>query len=174
MSDPNYKSFHKHSCVRHEDILEDTPYAFSYNPEPMKLKENGEYLFKREYNRMNKLLYLLKGSLVEVYPETSPSGKIHFHGTITILNFPTFCLIDLYTLQACGTYEIDLMTDKEKWTTYCIKQSKYWKPYCKKRKLKYCISNAFIASLSRPREVASVTGKEEDSVTEEEQLVADV
>lgn len=137
-----YKVKHAHSCINTELLKVNTPYAFSFNPKDISPQRYGEDLFKattlKTYKYFHNALTYFK---VTMYPETSPVGRIHYHGTIEISNIAMFMLKDMPELQALGTYEIDTISGIVEWTKYCTKQMHIWKPFAISLKLPYIIES---------------------------------
>lgn len=131
----------KYSCVKPEDVDTEKWYSFSYNPlmQPLferfyKLKLNTLEQWSQEQVR---LLTTLKYCRVSVVLEISQKGRFHYHGYIQIKNNPEFYLTDLARLRDTGTYEIDIINDKEKWLEYVLKQQKTMSVYCRKNGMCY-------------------------------------
>lgn len=83
------------------------------------------------------MLALQKGlrnvKLLKLYPELSPTGRLHYHGYIMLKDVFMFYYADQYALQQIGSYEIDTIgdtvEDMEKYDKYCKKQEAIMRPY---------------------------------------------
>ncbi len=119
-----------YKCISLEKCKGGVEYAFSLNP-------GKEYVHKLCY--LSKYIHLFDKHVgrfapwlvIEAYPEFSPSGKLHFHGTIKmkIGKELDFYALALPALQMIGIYEIDTIGDRKVWNKYCKKQQPHWKQY---------------------------------------------
>ncbi len=112
----------KHSLPKLELVLSDATYAFNFNPKNQFIKTR----LKKQYDLLRKILpdddacyYSLK-----LFPELSPTGRLHFHGLIKFKNPFYFYYRVLPKLISHGTVVIKEIEDFECWTTYIQKQSK--------------------------------------------------
>lgn len=72
------------------------------------------------------------------YTELSPTGRIHYHGWITIINPLRFYLGDVHRLTTFGTLSVKIiptLEDFDEWEIYCIKQAHIMTLYDKKGKI---------------------------------------
>lgn len=139
--------FHaKHKAPKLETLEKGGFYAITLSPEDIRDKEtykvpnNIQVLedFRTKYRDIENILKTkLGGSYVELYPEFSPTGRLHFHGVINITDLFTFSYHDLFIFQKLGMYEIDTMDDIPKWTLYMGKQAHIFKPICDKLNIDY-------------------------------------
>lgn len=128
-------------------------YAISYSPQPLHC-ENDKMLLgtiKQMYNIIRKLNYCK----LEVVIESSPTGRLHYHGWIQITQIAPFILFDIPIMVKEGTYEIDTCNDK--WKEYVYKQKDIWEPYIKKQQFPLCytyklVSQHIEVSTERPLE----------------------
>lgn len=115
-----------HKMIDVESIVYGQIYAFTLNPDdnrqfwddPDRIERfvqfHEKYTIKHIYGDMRVML------------EISKKGRLHFHGTISWPNRETllhFFLDSIHTLTKCNTYEVDTITDIQKWNTYITKQN---------------------------------------------------
>lgn len=130
----------RYKCIDPKFMLVDILYSFSWNLEeqPVSIKNGKSYLHLRDYyNMVIRRLRRLKYCSIKLYPEISGNGKFHFHGTIKIIDIALFLLLDLPFLKDKASYEIDQITDSDKWKTYMWKCDTFMKPLCDENKLPY-------------------------------------
>lgn len=100
----------KHSGPKIELIDDDETMAISINPiEVWHPNFHPLSFIKKEYE---KLKQAANGVELELYPESSPTGRIHFHGFITVRSKWGY-LATLAALPSIGTYCIKQFFDKE-------------------------------------------------------------
>lgn len=127
------KSFNEsQTLISIEDVIINVPYTFTVSP-------SDDYQYFNEDDREDKFyklwkMYFRKWIDINVYlhPELSPRGRLHFHGTIlfkTEKAIKKFYLFYVSDILRKSQIEIDTITDPDKWSLYCAKQSKYftWK-----------------------------------------------
>lgn len=112
-----------------EDVIINTKYSFTVSP-------CDDYQYFNEDDREDKFrkmfkMYFKKWKSINVYlyPELSPRGRLHFHGTLlfkTEKSIKTFYLFYISDILRKAQIEIDTIGDEEKWRLYCVKQSKYF------------------------------------------------
>jgi len=106
-----------------------TVYTITLNP-----SDDFQYWTNESYQARIKALsayvelYLLKQipAVVDIYMESSRTGRLHFHGTIKFLksdHILEFYLMTLHKLVGKFQIEIDTIKDIKIWTTYCRKSS---------------------------------------------------
>lgn len=66
--------------------------------------------YEQKYIETTQLFKRLHHCELELYPELSPTGRLHFHGYIIIKNIFNFFYHDLYLLNKIS-YEIDTLND---------------------------------------------------------------
>lgn len=115
----------------YEDIKEKTTYALTWNPV---WEEDRRQLSVSKIDQFKCYLIAhfskLKYSLIKVNIEFSPTGRLHIHGTITIVDKLMFYQEDLPLFteyNTCMKTLDDNKTDKEKkykdWNEYISKQN---------------------------------------------------
>lgn len=129
----------KYNCLNPEDIDPLKYYTFSYNPEEQPLFERF-YKMKLNNladwsNKMKQIFDSLRYAKIEVNLEVSRRGRFHMHGVIKISMPLEFVIHDLKMLAHYGTYEIDSITDNEKWVKYCCKQQRLIEKYAHKNNM---------------------------------------
>lgn len=114
--------------IKAELIKTDTEYAFTINPE--KQFETYGFNYYQEFMKyMIGKLGKLNNCKMKLFPEVSPIGRLHLHGTIIILNVLSFYLTDIHLLQEIGAFEIDTISDVKIWETYITKQQLLFKEH---------------------------------------------
>lgn len=118
----------KNSILKLEDINTGIEYSLTINPND-KLQGFSPLLMReiKLHDILNKITNLipLKYS-VQLYPEISPKGRLHFHGRIMfskqrhILQFYLSVIPDILNH---ATMEMDTIKEPEVWSKYCSKQS---------------------------------------------------
>lgn len=125
----------QYSFMKYEDCKNDTVYTITLNPKNeyqyFTNEDRKQAFFRYHKNYIQKLTFLTKPIMTnifttELYMEISPTGRLHFHGTIKILNKHMFYIHVLYKLQDMYSYEIDHLTDPVIWTKYCLKQQPFY------------------------------------------------
>lgn len=98
-------------------------------------KGNDLETFKTLEMNINEDLQLfkkLKYSKIEVYPELSPTGRLHYHGYIEIHNVLKFYYHDTHILNQIS-YEIDTISEDPegiyKYEQYVLKQQQHFKEF---------------------------------------------
>lgn len=141
---PQFSPHTKYSCIKPEQICLGDEYSFSFNPEDQPIfdkwynvKINGLKFFSEKNENV---LVTLRFCEVRVQMEVSSKGRLHYHGYIRIENVPKFIIHDLAKLRHYGTYEIDIIKDKDIWRTYVDKQKHFMENYCKLNDMKYEIN----------------------------------
>lgn len=114
-----------HKCLSLELAKEDELYAITINP-----CDTFQYWKASTHDRIKNahsaLIHQYNDWLgvkfVKLYLESSPTGRLHWHGIISINDLLSFYLVTLRSLQHWCTYEIDTINDIAKWKIYCTKQ----------------------------------------------------
>lgn len=141
-----FKKNLKYSAIKFEDIEIDVQYAISINPlNEYSVSQKPIQWIKKNYDLLQQIV---RGCTLELYPESSPTGRLHFHGYITIHDIFEY-LKFLHGLAVYGTYCIKTITppidneeeeyviqeDSEEsespydtWEKYCRKQQNIWIP----------------------------------------------
>lgn len=110
----------KHSCIPPEYIKCNQKYAISLNPfnQYATLKHSIDVLYKH-------LSETLGIEELVLYPEHSPTGRFHYHGTIVISDIFDFYHHTLPKFRLSYTFEIDSVHDPKVWEAYCSKNRHY-------------------------------------------------
>lgn len=140
-----------HKAPKIEDIKLNDDMAFTYNPnaEADPTRPLMQFI-NNQYKKLNELAGI-GGFKAEIYPESSPLGRIHFHGFIQIVDIHKWIHIGVIGLKDTGCFAIkqfferkdkededdDHLTGKEKWTEYCLKQKNIIKPLFANNVLEY-------------------------------------
>lgn len=106
----------------------------------MNIIHSSEFLVKgirKHHDNFQNNLFKDNIGYLELYPELSHTGRLHYHGYIAIKDPPMFYHRDCYTLMNMGIIEIDVIEDDIKWMVYTQKQKNYMKQYCEKAGLEY-------------------------------------
>lgn len=134
----------KYKMINLEEIEIGKTYSFSYNDQEQPLFEKF-YKMKlnnlRDWSNSQKERLTLKYADVDMYLELSPKGRFHWHGKILIRDPVKFIIHDLAKLRHYGTYEIDTITDTDKWDNYITKQQKYMEKYANNNNMIYNITS---------------------------------
>lgn len=68
-----------------------------------------------------------------IYMESSPNGRLHFHGTIMFYcygDIKRFVLSEINKIQKQWHIDMDTIKDEKIWETYCSKQNRFFEgPY---------------------------------------------
>lgn len=127
-----------HKSPAPEVMVVGKEYAFSYNPDMLiDPKDTGtDYCIRARRFIVTNLR--LRYSTIDIIPEISSQGRIHFHGTIKLGSIVSFFLEDIPVLKKHGTYEIDVINNPDTWTVYVMKFyevfESYWSNHCPKEK----------------------------------------
>lgn len=86
---------------------------------------------------------------IELFPELSPTGRLHYHGTIQFKSYSH--ILNHYT--AGNDHDLNIMIkpiiSKKEWTTYMSKQQQFWKALPKKKQLSV-LNLSKIRNLAKP------------------------
>ncbi len=144
-----------------EDYQANTLYAITINPRlqhPDSSKRLKDVVHEASFSYLHKIMLI---SDVKLYPEMSPTGRVHFHGTIKILKkniFNFYSLIHKYigVKDPTFTLVIKQITDDE-WKTYITKQKDLIKPVCKEYNIPYPINNHYVKLLQHNKAAVTVS-----------------
>jgi len=115
-----------------ENILHQVQYSLSINPilQPTKCTRIAILVW---YQRMYNYLYTWRPSLeITLWPEVSPTGRFHFHGTLLLKTnklADRIMFVDfVQSIGSCSHFEIDtISTDTaDAYLQYCKKQFDWW------------------------------------------------
>jgi len=87
------------------------------HPQRMKLLKMTRWMNELQI-RLNKC----KNMEYNLYLEISCGNRWHYHGDIKILNPAEFYIFDVPRLRDIGSFEIDTISNQDKWDEYCMKQ----------------------------------------------------
>lgn len=114
----------RNQIPKFETLDPKTQYAFTYAPSDRQQfwgEPNRFELFKGKISTW--FMSVLKTTTIKVRIELSPSGRLHLHGYITILDKMDFYLYLIPKLSDYGTIAIKPITDPFDWEAYCNKQN---------------------------------------------------
>lgn len=137
LTQPENKFSRPFQCIPLEDAFSMMPYAFTLSPKRGHFSAPYE---KNEKNVANWLLYNLHelqtrlsySIFSDLRVEASPTGRLHLHGYIQMIDPMFFYTHDLIVLQDIGTYAIKLIRNKTLWDDYISKQDAYFMKYFKR------------------------------------------
>ncbi len=126
----------KHECIKPEDLVINTSYAFTLNMRDQLPMNTVQYHYFNKFigtyhtyiNGVYKSLNELKGSVLDTRLEVSQLGRIHLHGTIRVHSKFNFYVRDVRLLTNIGTLSIKELKEPEVWTEYCQKQAHIFLP----------------------------------------------
>lgn len=113
-----------HKCIAPEELEVGVMYSFSFNPEEQFPLHGAVVRFKEFKEKISQLLLKAIPSQIgtyDCYIEVSKKGRLHLHGTIIVHDKFRFFLHSIIILQNNGCYEIDTISDTDKWNEYCWK-----------------------------------------------------
>lgn len=114
----------KNVLLKLEEIDSDVYYAITYNPcDKYQHFKDGVRLTKCIKDIHECLFYSCSVYELKLYPELSPMGRFHVHGTIKIKDPVQFCLIHVPHLTNRGTLVLKPLTNEDEWEKYCNKQA---------------------------------------------------
>ncbi len=112
-----------------EDYVVGQKYTFNINP----IKQ---YKINRLANQVRDLKGFLEGNKnysnifdITVWPEFSPTGRLHFHGHVRIENIFAWAKDIVPGIIARYAVEVDTIESEEIWFKYCTKQTRLWGDY---------------------------------------------
>lgn len=114
------------NILKIEDVKENVDYAMTIAP-------SDDHQYWNEEDRIEKFeryykLYMISRLLPNTFSfnmEISPTGRLHFHGSIRFKNQKSilkFYLNDIRFLTLHNQIELDTITDNKVWSDYCHKQ----------------------------------------------------
>lgn len=130
-----------HRTVKPENMILNTNYAFSLNPQQQPEIVNFYKVKLNTYKDWSNQIYdkfrTMRYCKISTYLEISKLGRFHFHGTIKIHDKIKFVLYDLKRLMDIGTLEIDTIEDEMKWHLYCTKLKYEMEQFCCENDMDY-------------------------------------
>lgn len=120
--------YQRHKGVKIEELVTGQTYAISINPkfQPTALNKHRIYFWYRAF--YDSLVKHKNSVELKLYLESSPTARLHFHGTIRIKEIIGY-LGFLSALAEDTSYEIDTIEDEQVWIEYTQKQYDIWEPY---------------------------------------------
>lgn len=128
-----------HSCIPPEECFGQL-LSFSYNPVDKHEWQNLGPLdnpIADWVNYNHKMFDKCKGCIIRCVPELSQLGRLHWHGTLRIINVTQFYMMDIQRLKLHGSFEIDVISDPMVWHRYCYKQEGIMAKYCYTNNVNY-------------------------------------
>lgn len=131
-----------HKCLKPETVETGVAYTFSFNPESQPIIQSFGKMTLTSFTTWSEEIYKMFDRcvycIIETYMELSSAGRLHFHGTLKIVNIPKFYYFDLKILKFHGSFEIDTInTDNDQWDRYCLKQKPFMVPFCEEYGMPY-------------------------------------
>lgn len=129
-------TYKKHNLLKFEHMLLNTVYCITLNPE-----DDGQCF--GNIQRINDFMEKHKKALnviikdtchLELMLEISPSGRLHFHGYITLFDKISFYSDIIHNLMKKYMIEIDIINDPCVWNNYIVKQCELH-TYCLKNNI---------------------------------------
>lgn len=115
-------------------------YALTVNPIDDE-KAVGKSYILNDHTRMIALVQKLRYAYVELYPEISPTGRLHYHGYLIIEDIFGFYSHDIRIISKWGNFKLDTIADLQIWVNYVQKQMSIMQPAFKTCDLAYKVSN---------------------------------
>lgn len=132
---------YKYKLIKPEEVVINTNYAFSFNPEDQPCTSVFYNVKIDEFESWSKKQYktfsILRYSTIQTFMEISKGGRLHFHGYIKINDIPNFYFYDLKRLMKEGTFEIDFIKDPLIWDLYIKKQKPFMEKFCSINNMDY-------------------------------------
>lgn len=106
-------------------------YAITISPEDSRDSEKDtfkdysdikEHIREVNDNNIQNIFKRLKFCEVEVYPELSPTGRLHYHGVLTVIDTVGFLWHDVQIIREQSICEVDTIKDMNIWLEYVQKQ----------------------------------------------------
>lgn len=116
-------------------------YTFTVNPSDRYQYFNKIDRFRKAYRSARSYLANICYAEYDLYPEISKTGRIHWHGYITMLNAASFQLYDVPMMSKYSIYEIDFLTDPLVWHDYIEKDKTQMKKLTDHLIIMYKITN---------------------------------
>lgn len=128
----------KHSVPKMEDIVLKKEYAITYNPQCQ--HDDRKKILPDRLNRcIQELNSLLRECdswvILRLYPELSPLGRVHFHGTLIFKDIVNSYMYVIRKLTQNGTLCIKPIQEAlpeskyKNWHDYCTKQKSLFEDY---------------------------------------------
>lgn len=111
-----------HKAPKPEEIVINVEYSFTINPETQPTKHNTETFIQEGHKHLKHYLTRCKYSKYTLYTELSSTGRLHYHGYVTINNISGFYIHDIHLLKYLGSFEIDTISQMDTWENYIKKQ----------------------------------------------------
>lgn len=108
-----------------EEMVACTWYTITLNPKNQFFDETATRHTPRLAECIDYLyecLAYLKNVRIELYPEISSLGRVHYHGILKVYDIFEFYLKDIPMLKDICSFEIDKIDSMETWIKYCTKQ----------------------------------------------------
>lgn len=124
------KKYNGNRALKIETLLKGPKYAVSINPVLQPARQTKACIYTWYRKMYSRFVEYRKGLTLELYPEVSPLGRWHFHGSIIIhcmISYIDFCT----ELNKDTHFEIDTIAEdtRHAWEEYCEKQALVWKNY---------------------------------------------
>lgn len=120
-------------------------YSFTVNP-PDDEKAVGKSYVLNDHTRMIALVQKLRYSYVELYPELSPTGRLHYHGYLMMEDIFGFYSHDIKIISKWGNFKLDTIGNLQDWINYVQKQMSIMQPAFKTCDLMYKVCNQKLIS----------------------------
>lgn len=120
-----------HQMIAPEEMQTGIMYAFTINPSDNHQfygeEERVDKFHKRWQDILGSNLVLNGIADLDLTLEVSKMGRLHYHGVITVLDKISFYVDFIPKIKNMCTFELDTMSDSDKWKKYCIKQDLFHK-----------------------------------------------
>lgn len=120
MNKTDYKP--KNQGVKFDFLAPLKHYAFTINPKQECKSSNIKGWYRDQWNELRSII---KGCSAQLHLESSPTGRLHWHGYIKVTNVADFRSF-LYALALHGTYVIKEQFEGREWEEYIQKQRNIW------------------------------------------------
>ncbi len=158
LADPTNK------ILKNSMFKNDTLYCFNVSPSDahQHYRSNSINRFNDFYKSTFSLFekYVLDYAEIDLVPEISSKGRIHFHGTIKFTDSVTYHLVGAYHFQQATNIDIDTIDNIDNWNKYKYKDKSLMSPFLKKLKLPYKITNSAIRKYSKKQSQKGVLTKD--------------
>lgn len=113
-------------------------YAITINPEDPRGTDKGtfdssqdpkEHIKEVYENHKQEIYKKLKYCELIVQPEISPTGRLHYHGVLTVIDTVMFLWHDVQIIREHAQCEIDTIADTKVWEEYITKQKHLMEKY---------------------------------------------
>ncbi len=116
---------------------------------------NSAEAFDRLEPWLNHYMLMMKSyilpyiDIIEMYPELSSSGRLHYHGIVRFNNIDQIFGWYFAHHKVVGlNMSLDLITDKKIWQTYIHKQEKYMSYVLKKVSHPYKVTSSYLTKFN--------------------------